>query len=100
MAITTDTLKSYDLRTGTSPACKCFAITPHLTNYLSETQAGTERQIHTRAIMVTVAGNLQCVFAMDDTAVIIPVDANVVYPFSLKRIISTSTTATGIFGFR
>jgi len=50
------------------------------------------------AIMATGAGNVVLVFE-DNTTLTVPVSANVLYPFKVKRINSTSTTATGLFGF-
>jgi hypothetical protein len=100
MAITTDTLKATNLRSSSSPASKAFTITPSDANYLSETQAGLERQIHTRGIMVGTDGNLNVIFAMDDDAVVIGVKAGVLYPFSIKKVLNTSHTAGTVWGFR
>ena len=50
------------------------------------------------AIMCTVAGNVVVVWE-DSTTQTIPISANVLYPFRCKRINSTNTTATGLFGF-
>jgi hypothetical protein len=49
-------------------------------------------------IMATVAGNVVVVWE-DNTTSTLPVSPNVIYPWKCKRINSTSTTATGLFGF-
>jgi hypothetical protein len=73
---------------GQYAATSCVAITPHATNEINPT----------RGIMVTVAGNIACRFEDDSSDVTIPVSANTVYPFAIKAVRVTSTTATGIFG--
>lgn len=50
----------------------------------------------TRGIMVTAAGNVS-VITKNGTTVTIPVSENFPYPFSVGRIRSTGTTATGVF---
>lgn len=52
----------------------------------------------TSAILVTAAGNVACVFENGDV-VVVPVNANTMYPMRLTRINATLTTATGIIGF-
>jgi hypothetical protein len=54
----------------------------------------------TRAVWADVAGNIALVFEGDDTAVVLTIAARTLYKFRVKRINSTSTTATGIFAFR
>ena len=53
----------------------------------------------TRGLSVNADGNIVCVFRVDTTAVTIAVVAGVVYPFRIRRINSTNTTATGITGY-
>lgn len=74
---------------GVNPATKAFSITASDSVNLDQP---------TRGILVTAAGNLSLLFFDDTASVTIPVDANVVYPFCVKRVNSTSTTATGIIG--
>lgn len=50
-----------------------------------------------RGFIVAVAGNVNVIAFGDDTAVVLPsMVAGVVHPVAVKRILSTSTTATGI----
>lgn len=73
-----------------SPIENAFAVTPHDTNELS---------VVTRAILVGGAGNVNGTFANDSTTVTLTgLLAGVVYPFRLKLIRSTLTTATNITG--
>ena len=83
---------------SSSPATRCFAITPSDTDYLAT--AG-DTPLVTRGILVTVAGNIEVQFidSPHGTYHIIPVLASVVYPFAVERVIDANTTATGIFGF-
>lgn len=53
----------------------------------------------TRAIMVTVSGNVQVRFAGDQEVRIIPMVASQPLPLGVDRIYSTNTTATGIKAF-
>lgn len=98
MPVTTDTM-ILDNRIVHSqdPATNAFAITPSDTNYLAD---ANDKQFHTRGIMVTVAGNVVCIFAGDTAAVTLPLLAGVLYPFAIKKVNQTNTTATGILGFR
>jgi hypothetical protein len=68
---------------------KGFAITP------SDT---VDFDVQTLAILATAAGNVVLVFE-DSTTLTVPVDANTIYPFKVRRINATSTTATGLKGF-
>jgi hypothetical protein len=100
MALTTDTVGATypNARVSTKSAFNAMAWTPSNTNYIAD---ANDRPIATKGILVTVAGNLNLVFT-DQTvaeAVVVPVSANVVYPFSVKQIRATSTTATGIIVF-
>jgi hypothetical protein len=97
MAVTVDTFKNQASRLDSKSARKAFAITPNDNNYLAD---ANDKQYVTKGILATVAGNINVIFADDSAAVVIPILAGVVYPFSLKMIKSTSTTATGLFGFR
>ena len=72
----------------TSPLEKSFVIT-----------AGTDPDEVTRAFMCTVGGDISAKLAQDSSFVTIPVDANVVYPFRIKEIQVSGTTATGLIGF-
>lgn len=49
-----------------------------------------------RAIMVGVTGNVAFLDGNGDSAVITALVAGVIYPIETRRILSTSTTATGI----
>jgi hypothetical protein len=73
---------------GEEPYKKAFTITP---------SDSTDIPL-TRAIMVTVAGNISVIMGQDTNPVTIPVNANTVYRFSVKRLRATNTTATGIIG--
>lgn len=68
---------------------KGFAITPSDTVDFTNMAYG---------ILATVAGNVVVVWE-DSTTSTVPVSANVIYPFRCRRINSSSTTATGLFGF-
>lgn len=61
-------------------------VTAHDTNELA---------FLSRAVLVTAAGNLNVMW-QDGTTQVIPVSANLMYPLRVKKILSTSTTATGI----
>lgn len=103
MAITTDTLGAKDVIPSSFPATKGFAITPHDTNFLSETINSIERQIVTRAIMIGNGTTLKVLFAgqSDGNATslsgLVP---GVVYPFAVKKVYDTDSDATIVFGFR
>ena len=68
---------------------KSFAIT------VSDT---VDFDVQTLGVMCTVAGNIVAVWE-DGTTQTLPISANLIYPFKLRRINSASTTATGLFGF-
>ena len=97
MAVTTDTWKNSKSRLDTKPAVHAFTITPSNTDYFAD---ANDVQYVTKGIMCTVSGNIVAIFANDTAAVTVPILAGVLYPFSLKRINSTNTTATGLIGFR
>ncbi len=73
----------------TGPLPHCFAITPHDSNELTAT---------TRGISANVAGAAVLVF-YDDSEATFTMLAGVVYPFRVKQVKSTGTTATGLYGF-
>lgn len=73
----------------TVPARRAYAITP-------DDDADVARV--TRGVICGGAGNLNCILADDTSAVVIPVLAGIVYPLQVKRVLSTSTTATSIVG--
>ena len=50
----------------------------------------------TSAVLIGVAGNLRVIMANDTTPVTLPVPAGIL-ALCVKRIFTTSTTATGIF---
>lgn len=79
-----------DVDSVAGPARRAFSITGHNTDELA---------VVTRGVMVTASGNLNLVFEGDTDAVVVPVTQNVYYPFAVKIVKSTSTTATGIIGF-
>lgn len=102
MAIITDNIQARDVIPSSVPATKVFAITKSDTNYLSETLNSVEHAIATRYLMVNVAGNVNVVFAGQALAdaVVLTLLAGVLYPFAVKMVLSTSTTATGITGYK
>lgn len=77
--------------TDTSCANGIVAITP------SDSADITGNYI--RAVMAGGAGNINATFA-DGSTGIFPVLAGVVYSMNITRVLSTSTTATGIIGLR
>lgn len=86
----TDTFLNQEDGLG-SPLSKAFAVTPHDTNELTYA---------TRAVMVGGSGNLNGTFLDDSSTVTLTgLVAGVIYPFRLKLIRSSSTTATSIVGF-
>ena len=100
MALTTDTFAaSYpNSRVNNKSAFNAITWSPSNTNYIAD---ANDKPIAVKGVLVTVAGNLELVF-MDQpyaAAVVVPVSANVVYPFAVKMIKSTLTTATGIVVF-
>lgn len=73
---------------GQYAAVRCAAITPHASNEIEPT----------RGIMVNVAGNVACRFEDDSADVTLTLAAGVVYPFAIRAVRVTGTTATDIFG--
>ena len=76
-------------RTNEFAYAKSFAVSP------SDT---VDFAVQTLGIMCTVAGNVVVVWE-DNTTQTLPISANIIYPFKLRRINNSSTTATGLFGF-
>lgn len=98
MALTEDTFKAQAVLQSNAPSDFCIAITKSDTDFLAD---GNDNPRPIRAIMVNVAGNVKVTFAgqPDDSAVTLTLLAGVVYPFAIKKVWSTDTTATGIHGF-
>lgn len=65
---------------------------------LAITANGTALTKPVRALMCTVAGNVNLTMA-DGTTAVVPISANVLYPFMILSIAAGSTTATGLIGF-
>jgi hypothetical protein len=73
-----------------SPATRAVAITPHDSNDLADV---------TRGLYVGVSGDVRVILAGDTSAVTLTgLAAGMVHPLRVKRVLSTSTTATGIVG--
>ena len=73
----------------TGPICGRFAIAP---------DDATDVAQVTRAIMVSVAGNVSVVLKSGDAVTLPNLMAGFVYPFRVARVLDTGTTATGIKG--
>lgn len=73
-----------------SPAKRVFSITPN---------DSTDLAIHTRAVWVGSAGNLEVMLTDDTSAVVIVgVPAGTLLPIRAKRVRAASTTAGSIVG--
>lgn len=72
-----------------SPAQDAFQITPHDTDELAQV---------TRAIYVGGAGNVNLTTASGTTIVFSGIPAGTVLPVQVRKVLSTSTTATNIIG--
>lgn len=70
-----------------APAANAAVVTTHDTNLLTN---------YSRGIMVNTAGDLKVDFVQSGTGITMTVLAGVVYPFHVKLIYATGTTATGI----
>ena len=68
------------------PASNALLVTP---------DDNTDLPILPRCITVEVAGDLRMTFA-NGTTMTIQADSGMIYPFRVKRIHSTGTTATGV----
>lgn len=101
MALTSDTTyNEYSVVVQSNyPASKAFAITKSDANFLAD---ANDMPLPARALMVNVAGDVKVTFVSqpDAAAVTLTLLAGVVYPFQVKKVWSTGTTATGIHGFR
>lgn len=73
-----------------NPAKGGFAVSPHDTNLLSKV---------TRAIFVGGAGNLHVIMQDGSEVTVTGVVAGSLLPIRVKKVFSTSTTATNIVGF-
>jgi hypothetical protein len=71
------------------PASDCVAITAHDTDEITPT----------RGFMVNGAGNVAVRFTDSSADVTLTLLAGTYYPYSIKAVRATSTTATGIHGF-
>ena len=70
------------------PAPNCDEVTPH---------DGTDLTHNTRGLMVSTEGNVKVSFVTTGSEIILTgLKAGVVYPFQVKRVWETDTTATGI----
>ncbi len=70
------------------PAAKCDAVTP---------DDGNDLPHNTRALMVSVAGDVKVDFVTTGTEIVLTgLQPGIAYPFQIKRVYATSTTATGI----
>lgn len=69
------------------PARRLVAVTPDDDNDLAEIS---------RAISVGADGDLEVIAADDTAAVVVAVKAGTLYPLRAKRVLSGSTTATGV----
>jgi hypothetical protein len=77
---------------GQGSSASAFAITPSDTVDLT---------YPTRAIYVGVGGNLAVIMGDDSAAVtLVGVIAGKIYPFAVKRVMVTNTTATTLVGIR
>jgi hypothetical protein len=72
-----------------SPISGGFDITPN---------NGADLTAVTRALMVTVAGNVAVVLRSGTTITLPGLTPGVVYPFRVARVLATGTTATGLKG--
>jgi len=77
---------------STEPLDKAAAVT------LSDSVIQLVGDVSPRAFMVTGAGNVKITLTGDDI-VTIPVNANQLYPISVKKFWSAGTTATDLFMF-
>lgn len=100
MALTTDTFRQMfpHARMSTKSAFNAMTWSASNSNYIAD---ANDKPVAVKGLLVTVAGNLNLVFMDQEVAdaVVVPVLAGVVYPFAVKMIRSTSTTATGIVVF-
>lgn len=72
------------------PAEKVFAITPN---------DSTALEHDTRAISLAGIGNLAVITVGGDNITILGLAAGIMHPIRLRKVLSTGTTASGIFGY-
>jgi hypothetical protein len=100
MALTTDTYltKGIASRLNAKAPQHCMLWTKSDTNFISDAQ---DNPLPIKGFMCTGVGNIVVVFTEQDVTetVTLAVSVNVYYPFSIKMIKSTSTTATGLYVF-
>ena len=75
----------------TSPARDASAITPN---------DGADLGAATRALYVGQSGDVQVVMVSGETITLSNVQAGVVYPIRVARVLSSGTTAGGLVGLR
>ncbi len=75
----------------TSPARDATAIVP---------DDGADLPAATRALYVGGSGDLQVQMVSGQTATFVNMQAGVVYPLRVARVMATGTTATGLMGLR
>ena len=81
---------SYTVPPVTGPATHAFSITPHDTNELTHV---------TRGIICGTGGDLNAVLSgSGESAVVIPIAANVIHSLRLRVVKDTSTDATDCVG--
>lgn len=79
-------------KTGlTSPAREAVALTP---------DDATDLEDPTRAIFVGGSGNLAVQMISGQTVTFDNIQAGVIYPLRVARVLATGTTATGLLGLR
>lgn len=73
---------------NTRPASRAVSVTPNDDADLTTVSRG---------LHVNVAGNIAVIFENDASSVVLTVVAGVALPYRVRRVLSTGTTATGIF---
>lgn len=73
----------------TSPAEAAFAVTP---------ADGTDLPRATRAIYIGASGALRVTLLSGETVTFVGMQAGMVYPLRLRRVLATGTTAGGLVG--
>lgn len=71
------------------PARAAVTLTPH---------DSTNFTVTTRGLHVNTGGTMVALFAEDNATVTMTVNSGTTYPYQLKRIDATSTTASGFIG--
>lgn len=81
-----------EYKTGlTSPAREAAEITP---------DDATDLAVPTRAIFVGEVGNLAVQMLSGQTVTFSNMQAGIIYPLRVARVLATGTTATGLLGLR